>query len=464
MRFADLWRWDGTVDRKTYALTGLIGVAAKHNLDRIVAQAVFHRPWGFWNYWMPLAAPVRITSLTRENAAFLATMIVVALPFIWLGVVMTVKRLRDAGQPVWLVALFFAPVVNLLFFALLCLMPPRQTSSTSEAAPWPGPRALDGWIPRSQLGSAALSVCLTVLAGFVLVLLATVVTPVYGWGLFVAHPFCLGLFSVLLYSYHGPRGFGSCMSVSALSVVLLSLGLVAVAVEGLICLVMAAPIGAGVAMMGGTLGYSIQMRHWNRQQTPAMLGVVLLFAPAIFGMERAARIEPPMLEVNTAIEVNAPPEAVWQQVVAFSEIAPPREFLFRAGIAYPIRAELAGRGVGAVRRCVFSTGAFVEPIEVWDEPRLLKFDVTANPPPMEEWTPYAHIEPPHLHGFLVSREGQFQLTPLPGGRTRLEGTTWYRHTMWPAAYWQVWSDYIIHRIHMRVLRHIAARAEKSAVS
>jgi hypothetical protein len=459
MRFANLWRWDGTVDRMTYALAGVIGVGIKNNLDRYVASLAFHRPWGFFNYWVPLAPAVRITSISQRDAVFLGTMVALALPFIWFGVAMTVRRLRDAGQPVWLVGLFFVPVVNLLFFAMLCMMPARPETPAREAAPWPGPRALDRWVPRSQLGSAALAVCLTALVGLVLVLLGTMVAGVYGWGVFVALPFCLGLFSVLLYSYHEPRGFGSCMSVSALSVGVLGLGLMAVAVEGLICLVMAAPIGVGVAMMGGALGYSIQIRHWDRQGTPAMLSVVLLFVPVFFGVEHAAKPEPLTLEVRTAIEVNAPPETVWHEVVAFSQIPEPKEFLFRAGIAYPIRAEMIGQGAGAVRHCIFSTGAFIEPIEVWDEPRLLKFGVTANPVPMEEWTPYKRVTPPHLKGFLVSRAGQFLLTPLPGGRTRLEGTTWYRHTMWPAAYWQVWSDGIIHRIHFRVLEHIRERAE-----
>ncbi len=31
--------------------------------------------------------------------------------------------------------------------------------------------------------------------------------------------------------------------------------------------------------------------------------------------------------------------------------------------------------------------------------------------------------------------------------------------MWPVAYWQLWSDYIIHRIHTRVLNHIKRNAE-----
>ncbi len=114
-----------------------------------------------------------------------------------------------------------------------------------------------------------------------------------------------------------------------------------------------------------------------------------------------------------------------------------------------------------MRHCIFSTGPFTEPIEVWDEPRLLRFGVTANPAPLNELSPYGNIQPTHLHGYFVSKQGQFLLRALPGGRTRLEGTTWYQHTMWPAAYWHLWSDYIIHRIHLRVLEHIRATAEAS---
>ena len=149
-------------------------------------------------------------------------------------------------------------------------------------------------------------------------------------------------------------------------------------------------------------------------------------------------------------------------MVEFSEIPPPRDWLFRAGIAYPKRARIVEEGPGAVRYCEFSTGPFVEPIEIWNAPRLLRFAVTENPAPMEEWTPYRHIEPPHLRGFLVSQAGQFHLVRLENGRTRLEGTTWYRHSLWPAFYWKQWSDTIIHRIHRRVLEHIREESEASS--
>ena len=159
--------------------------------------------------------------------------------------------------------------------------------------------------------------------------------------------------------------------------------------------------------------------------------------------------------------MNAEPEKVWPKLVTFSELKPPQELLFHTGIAYPIRAEIDGAGVGAIRHCVFSTGEFVEPIKVWDEPRLLKFAVSAQPRVMDELSPYRDLHPPHLENYLLSREGQFLLTPIPGGKTLLQGTTWYQNRFWPAAYWHVWSDYIIHRIHMRVLVHIKSLAENN---
>src|SRR6516225_4615770 len=119
MQFADLWRSDGKVDRKTYALVGLIGFAIKRVLDLLMASHFLHRDVGFFNYWLPLGRDARLNSLSESEMKFLATMLLVAMPFICVGLAMTVHRLRDAGQPVWLVVLFFVPVLNVLFFLAL---------------------------------------------------------------------------------------------------------------------------------------------------------------------------------------------------------------------------------------------------------------------------------------------------------------------------------------------------------
>ncbi|HUM07068.1 MAG TPA: hypothetical protein VLT90_16490 [Terriglobales bacterium] len=460
LTFADLWRPSGTVDRTSYALVGLLGFALKHNLDRLIATFGFHRQWTLFNYWLPLRDVARITSLRSAEGAFLATMVAFALPFVWVGTVLTTKRLRSAGLPASLVLLFFVPFLNLIFFLMLCLWPAR--SQATGGPPQPAGRAsIARLLPESAFGSAALSLLMSVPIGLGIAMIGVRVLIGYGWGLFVAMPFTMGFIAALIYGYRQPRSLGSCVGVGALSVALVGLALFVVAAEGILCLAMAIPIALPLAALGGSFGYWVQRARWVRQGGPAVISVALLFAPSVQWMEHSVAPRAPEYVVRSSIDVQAPPEKVWKEVVAFTEIPAPKEWLFRSGIAYPIRAEIRGMGAGAERRCVFSTGAFVEPIQIWDAPHSLKFSVTSNPAPMEEWTLYSHIEPPHLHGFLVSNGGQFLLTPLPDGGTRLEGTTWYHHGLWPAQYWRLWSDAIIHRIHMRVLTHIREAAEHS---
>ena len=100
--------------------------------------------------------------------------------------------------------------------------------------------------------------------------------------------------------------------------------------------------------------------------------------------------------VHNVVEVEAPPEVVWDNVIGFGgvELPPPPEWFFQLGIAYPQRARIEGTGVGAVRYCEFSTGPFVEPITVWDAPRHLAFDVRESPPTMHEWSPYERVHAP----------------------------------------------------------------------
>jgi uncharacterized membrane protein YhaH (DUF805 family) len=457
-RWSSMLRWDGTVGRGTYAFVGVFGFAVKHNLDRILASGVFGRPWGIFSYWIPLDRAIRITTLEPAEARFLLTMVAISLPFIYVGLAMTMRRLRSAGLPPGLLVLFFVPFVNLLFFVTLALVPER-----SAAPPQRNTSALhhllDRMIPDHALGAATLSALVTGTLGTGLAVLSVVYLRDFGWSLFVALPFVMGMVAAILHGHHRPASAGGSIGVGVLSVTVLGVLLLALAVEGLVCVLMAAPIGLPMAGLGGFVGYLVQRRTELRPATPGLLLALLAAMPLLMGAEAADPQAPPLYEVVTVVEVAAPPDAVWQRVISFTPLPAPRDWMFRAGIAYPMRAEMHGTGVGAERHCVFSTGAFVEPIEVWDAPRRLKFSVTSNPAPMQEWTPYGNIPASHLEGFLVSEGGQFHLVPLEGGRTRVEATTWYHHGLWPAAYWRLWSDAIIHRIHLRVLEHVKQRSE-----
>ena len=62
----------------------------------------------FFNDWAPLGIDVHLNRnrLSTYQVEYLAAILLVAMPFIWLGMAMTTRRLRDAGWPVWLSALF----------------------------------------------------------------------------------------------------------------------------------------------------------------------------------------------------------------------------------------------------------------------------------------------------------------------------------------------------------------------
>jgi hypothetical protein len=280
----------------------------------------------------------------------------------------------------------------------------------------------------------------------------------YDWAMFLSLPVVIGLFSTLLLSLAGARSYRSSLGVACQAVVSTGIGLLITGIEGALCLIMALPLAFVLTAAGVALGHGLQKSLWSRRHAAALLVITALATPLLMGAAGAERAAPAVYAVRTAVEIQAPPDVVWRHVIAFPALPAERDSLFHTGIAYPLRAEIRGRGAGAVRYCVFSTGAFVEPIEVWDAPRLLRFAVTQSPPAMVEMSPYA-IHPPHLEGFLVSRRGQFALEPLPGGRTRLVGTTWYEHGLQPAGYWRLWSDWILHRIHRRVLEHVKRLAE-----
>jgi len=228
------------------------------------------------------------------------------------------------------------------------------------------------------------------------------------------------------------------------------------AFEGAVCIAMAIPLGLLVGLLGAVMGRAIALSG-QRAIPPALSAMLLL--PVSVSLERPGATGRILHRVQSSIVVNAPPERVWVHVIAFRPIPEPAGLVFRLGIAYPRYARIEGAGVGAVRYCVFSTGPFVEPITHWEPGRRLGFDVVSSPEPLRELSLYSSISPPHLHDYLRSRRGEFRLIALAGGRTRLEGSTWYEIEMAPEAYWQLWSDFLIHRIHDRVLDHIKREAE-----
>jgi len=175
----------GAFSRATYFLVGASAFLLKFAVDWVVVTRLFTGHGVCLNYWRPFGAIAGLHSLSLEDRLFAGTMMFVAVPFIWLGLAMTVKRLRDAGEPTWLAALFFAPIANLVFYLVLSVKPSVAVTDSEEGAPWPASNIIERWIPRTRAASALVSIGLTAVIGLAFTFLGTQVIAQYGWGLFV---------------------------------------------------------------------------------------------------------------------------------------------------------------------------------------------------------------------------------------------------------------------------------------
>ena len=274
------------------------------HIDRIVATAAFGRRFTIFNYWIPPTDAIRVDSLSASDARFLTTMVLMSIPFVWIGLSLTVRRLRSAGIPLGFVALFFAPFLNLVFFAVLCFVPNRDRwNATADSQQME--RAPSRLIPSDPLGSAATGAILTGLVGSLAVYLGVQSIGVYGWGVFVALPFCMGMASVLIHTHHRPQTLASCLLVSVVSVLVVGVVLFALAVEGLVCIMMAVPVATPLAMLGGVFGFLVQR---NKHVVPqgSMMCVLAILPLTLTGVEKIKDIDPPLSIVETSIRIHAP--------------------------------------------------------------------------------------------------------------------------------------------------------------
>jgi uncharacterized membrane protein YhaH (DUF805 family) len=447
-----LFTWKGRVARLPYFLTAIVLAGVKYLIDGRIAAA-FGVKWQLLSHlYNPLPFFIALTVRERQSQLYLILW-AVAIPFFWICIALTRRRLRDAGKGAGWTLLLFVPFVNLALFLWLTLIPGTSSLDDTEDSQSSMPLKYRLAIP---------GVLLAAILGLLLAVISTNGLNSYGISLFLGVPFLAGFVASWFLNLNSIRSGGDTALASISPIALIGVAMIFFKFEGVICLLMALPLAVPFSLAGGMAARDILRRYHNPQPRPLLTCVAVI--PLLIFAEYAAHLEPPVRPVITSIVINAPVAVVWKNVISFPPLAPPsiakpKDWIFLTGIAYPASGRIVGSGSGAVRYCHFSTGDFVEPITVWDENHLLAFNVASEPPAMHELSPW-QIMPPHLeHNNLRSRHGQFRFIALDDHHTLLEGTTWYQDYFWPQPYWRGWSDMIIHRIHMRVLEHVKQQAE-----
>jgi hypothetical protein len=442
----------GPVDRSRYLHVGAAFVIFKYLVDWLVYRLLFGDWWSWTEYMTPLFAQRLASAPEAANLpmAYAVFLLVWSLLFAWIGAQWSARRAVDAGGTPWWGLVLFVPLLNYLMIAILVVLPTQERRDVGAAKD-------------AEVESLTFRTTITWGLGLLLAmaLMYWVLIELnnhYGTVLFLSLPVLFGVLVGYTANVKTRQSVGRTLGLALLCAVAASVILLSLSLEGIVCVVMAFPVISVSLMVGSLLGRSFVVMGAGRPGPLQSLGVLFILPMIAWSdgklPKSAAR------QVSSSIEIDAPPSVVWENVVSFSPLPEPTSGIFTTGIAYPIGARIEGQGVGAIRYCDFSTGSFVEPITVWDAPRRLAFSVREQPETMKEWGLFGPVHPPHLENTFRSVRGEFRLVPLEGGRTLLEGSTWYELDMAPEVYWRLWGDGIVQSIHGRVLQHIKALAEE----
>ncbi|HEY0029518.1 MAG TPA: hypothetical protein VGC65_02075 [Bacteroidia bacterium] len=215
--------------------------------------------------------------------------------------------------------------------------------------------------------------------------------------------------------------------------------------EGYICLIIISPLLMGFTIAGTFIGKVMFRRNRNTLN----VSILSLLFVIITVDSLTTNVSESM--VSDTIVIHAPPEKVWQYVVAYEPNNAKEDYwLFQIGMPSPVQSTADAYCEGAGRKCIFSNGyVFEEKMVVFQPGKNLTFDVTDQP------------KDPEIMGHIDILRGQFLLKDNGDGTTTLTGNSWYRLYVFPAWYFNTWAASITRNVHLRVMEHIKILSEKN---
>ena len=216
--------------------------------------------------------------------------------------------------------------------------------------------------------------------------------------------------------------------------------------EGVICLVMAAPLLIGIVGLGYAFGRGVAHRKRTNVVSASLIPLALLLT-----VGETLRPRPDQAAVvSDSVIVNAPASYVWKYVVGYPDNPnPPDYWMWQMGLPAPTHSVASVQKIGALRECRFTDGqAYEERITDLVPEQKLTFAVTSQ------------MQHPEILGHVTFDQGQITLHQNDNGTTTLTTTGWYRLHVRPAGYFEWWAADVTRHIHFRVLDFMKTLAER----
>jgi hypothetical protein len=276
-------------------------------------------------------------------------------------------------------------------------------------------------------------------------------------------PFALGYLTVHDASMDRPTSWGTWIVRPWAASVLLAAGLMALAWEGAICVVMVAPVFLVMSSIGGiTAGRIAERRRLlARSRSRTTLAGVLLLPFAWAPVEQRFEAPTAMRTVHTQLYVRADADTVFDNVAEVRAIRQDERrpsFFSRIGIPRPSEATLSYPGVGALRDARFVEGIrFREKVTRFEPGRALAFTIAVDPRSVDARVLDEHVR---VGGpFFDVEYGEFRIEPAADGVV-LHLSSRHRLTTHFNAYAGLWTDAVMADLQREICDIIRRRSER----
>ena len=327
----------------------------------------------------------------------------------------------------------------------------------------PLPYRFDGRRSKRAGAGFLLAMLALLLGGIVLLNAGALETSYAGFAFMGVVPFAIGALitgaGMQIYSHYG------CILAPALIFAVVFALMHFTGAEGLICILMVLPFWLTAGLGGGLATWVIHRRIRRRSEAEGAnrVQVVGLIAAA-FVLLYAEETRPPDWQERTvvrSVEIAAAPDRVWPLLLAIPDVRAdeglPTFTHDIAGIPRPSEARLLRQGSQLVREGRWGDAIrFEERVRQVVPGRAIGWDFAFPDTSVQDYTD-RHISPDGP--MLRIAHGGYTLTPLAGGRVRVELSTTYRMRSRLGWYAGWWGEVMLGDVHDNVLAIIKGRAE-----
>jgi len=231
--------------------------------------------------------------------------------------------------------------------------------------------------------------------------------------------------------------------------------------EGLICIVMFAPIAMISASIGGVAAGLIARLMRSRASRSATLACVVCLPLLISPLEHQLLSQRDLRSVESVVDIKASTASVWKNIERVPAIQPAElrpSWSHAIGFPNPVEATLSKESVGGVRNASFEGGVlFIETVDAWEPNHHLGFSIHAQTDRIPKTTLDEHVT---VGGeYFDVLHGDYELETLPNGMTRLRLRSLHRVSTDLNWYAHLWTDAIMRDLQVRILQVIKKRCE-----